>query len=657
MGLWQWSELSELMAKTCGGPQGAQVPCRNPKECAYCKVKEDDRSGNPLLEESSGWQYIPQGLLALIKLQEEKHWLVESPRETMQNLFNHSLEGNFSKSDKMCLQNWGFVLLKQDQSTFIRGNLALCAFVEHEVIVDNQMVHMFSIQHDPGNDKYAYMAGEIWNISFAGYTKPNACSIGNVIETLLSLWCLAPSFPDLIGRLGLDLIKKHMRAWEDDLLSRNPQVQPKVKIVIKQEQLDQAGLLAPVSDDDEFLDLQDPQEAPSAAGERKRPVEDEKDEGCTHVPRTRRRTQEPDMMEAVPALAGALLGVVQTLKETLVRIENIVTKQVQESGTPLDHPDCIQMERMVTEGFGYKAPAQTKDDTYDPKWFPVVAVEEGMLPSALGEEVLREPDAFRQWAMEQDAAILGQRADQVTPEEWASIKSKMIGHLNVGRLRQFQGTKEFWAPLGEVEKIVGEHQKWGNRPLPRDVIVKYLTNALRKDGDELTHQPAYQVLKLDTTKGDLYFWRANKGADWYHMHMDEGKVAERLATRANRASWYNPKKAAVPTQGGRSNYQWGSDQPEGSDTYTQRQGQGNKCFYSWGQGNQEDQSEYPTPYPQGGKGNWAKHSSGEHQGGGGAAPADAWKDYQGTRGSSDYQEREGPKAEGQASYRGWKKGW
>ena len=124
MGLWQWSELAELLPMTCGDPQGTHSPCHKHKECAFCKVREDDKSANPLVLQTLGWEYIPQGVKALINLQEEKHWLVESPRETMQNLFIHSLEGNFSKSDKACLQNWGFILLRQDQSTFIKGNLA-----------------------------------------------------------------------------------------------------------------------------------------------------------------------------------------------------------------------------------------------------------------------------------------------------------------------------------------------------------------------------------------------------------------------------------------------------------------------------------------------------------------------------------------------------
>ena len=188
MGLMPWSELSEILLKTCGDPQGTHTPCRNSKECSFCKTREDDRSYNPLVMETLGWRTIPQGINGLIKLQEEHNWLVENPIQSMQNLFNHCAEGNYSKSDKSCLQNWGFILCKPEQATHIRSKPSDYSFVEHEVMVQGQKTHMFSIQHDPGNNRYAYMADDIWNISHVGFTKPNPNSIGNVIETLLSLW-------------------------------------------------------------------------------------------------------------------------------------------------------------------------------------------------------------------------------------------------------------------------------------------------------------------------------------------------------------------------------------------------------------------------------------------------------------------------------------
>ena len=658
MGLWQWSELAELFAKSCGQPQGTHELCYQTKECAFCRVREDDANSNPLWQDTHGWEWIPQGLQALINLQEEKQWLVESPRETMQNLFNHTLEGSFSKSDKSRLQNWGFILLRQENATFIKSNLTCCSFVEYEVDIRQETVHMFGIQYDPSNAKYAYMAENIWNISYGGYTKPNANSIGNVIETLLSLWCLAPFFPELVRKLDVDLVKKHARAWMDDLMSASPNPQPKAKIAVKQELMELAGLAAPSSDEEDFFDIQ---EGPAASADRKRPAAGAKADGANQdgqwaEPRTKKRNPEGDTVETAAGLAGALLGFVQALKETTTRIESFVSKHLQEVGITADHPDCIKMEGLVTGGVLANPPRTVKDDTYETKWFPVISVEEGTMPATLGIEVLREPEAFRQWALEQDAQILGERPNQLPLEEWTSIKGKMVGHLNVGRLRKFQGTKEFWAPLGDTEQIVGEHQKWGNRPLPREAVLKFLTNTLRKEGDELTAQPVYQVLKLEEPDGDRFFWRANKEAEWYRLHMDDDKVAEREATRATRASWYGQKKAAAPAQSGKP-FRWGPEQPDRADTGSHKGGQGSKDYFSWGPGNQGESPEHNYQYPQGGQDSWGKGPQRVYQSGACGSSVDAWKDYQSNRMSQDYHERESYKGEGQGPIRGWRKDW
>ena len=114
------------------------------------------------------------------------------------------------------MQNWGYVLYKPEQSVLIRSRPTDYAFVEHEVVVQGVKTHLFCIQHDPGNARYAYTADDIWNITHMGYTRPNPVSIGNIIETLLSLWCLAPVFPEIIGRLGT-----RMHIYEEQVAERN----------------------------------------------------------------------------------------------------------------------------------------------------------------------------------------------------------------------------------------------------------------------------------------------------------------------------------------------------------------------------------------------------------------------------------------------------
>ena len=83
MGFTPWEELVKILPKPCGGPQGKQTYCRDAKMCALCKLKEDDRKCNPQLVEAFAWKPISQEILALIKLQEEFTWLVDSPTQTM----------------------------------------------------------------------------------------------------------------------------------------------------------------------------------------------------------------------------------------------------------------------------------------------------------------------------------------------------------------------------------------------------------------------------------------------------------------------------------------------------------------------------------------------------------------------------------------------
>jgi len=251
MGYTPWEELVNILPKPCGDPQGKHCFCRDVKACSLCKLKEDDRKYNPQLVEAYAWKPISQGLHALIRLQEECSWLVDSPTQTMQNLFNLSAEGRFSKADKATLQNWGYVLYRPEHAKAIRSNPAEFAFVEHEALVQGTKTHLFCIQHDPGNARYAYMADDIWNITHAGYTRPNPVSIGNVIETLLSLWCLAPVFAQLVGKLDMELIKSHTRAWTEDIIATIPSPKPKPKISLSKEELEEAGL-AVSSDEEDF---------------------------------------------------------------------------------------------------------------------------------------------------------------------------------------------------------------------------------------------------------------------------------------------------------------------------------------------------------------------------------------------------------------------
>ena len=327
-------------------------------------------------------------------------------------------------------------------------------------MVQGQKTHMFSIQHDPGNNRYAYMADDIWNISHVGFTKPNPNSIGNVIETLLSLWCLAPAFPELIGQLGMERIKSHTRAWTEDLLATRPSPQPKAKISIKQEELELAGLVPPSSDEEEF---QDPQEAPAPV-DRKRPAEEEP--GAENQEHQRveaqgqKHTEVTDTVETAPALAGALMGFAASLKETTDRIRSFADQSPRRRTRTVDHPDCTNMERLVVRepARGQGALRRRRTTLSTPSGSLSVTVQEGSLPISPRGRGTTGP---RRIPPVGDGAgrrhPRPERPNQLPVHEWTNIKSKMIGHLNSGRAQE----------SSQVPKTSGRHweisrRSWGS---------------------------------------------------------------------------------------------------------------------------------------------------------------------------------------------------
>ena len=194
--------------------------------------------------------------------------------------------------------------------------------------------------------------------------------------------------------------------------------------------------------------------------------------------------------------------------------------------------------------------------------------------------------------------------------------------------------------------------------MPRDLVVPFLKNTLRKEGEELTNQPAYQVLKIDSPPGSCSSGEPTKSGAGSSRTCDEEKIAERNANRAARAAWYVGKKGKGPPQGSRSTYHWAPEHPEGSEAGSYRQPQGSKGYHPWGQGKSRRPIGTAIPIPTGARGNWGKATQGDQQGGAGTDTADAWKDYNSTRGvGSDYQDRESNRGDASCGSRGWRKGW
>ena len=178
---------------------------------------------------------------------------------------------------------------------------------------------------------------------------------------------------------------------------------------------------------------------------------------------------------------------------------------------------------------------------------------------------------------------------------------------------------------------------------------------MRKDGAEITNTPVYQVLRLEDDEGYLYFWRANKEAQWFHMHTNDEQVAERNASRAARASWYTAKKGKGGPQGGKAPGYWGSETPE--DEGASRYPQGNKGGQNWSQASQEDQEGSQYRYPQGPKDPWGR-SGQDAQCAGSRDTADMWKDYNANKGSSaGGQYRDPQRDDTPYDFRGWRRAW
>ena len=223
-------------------------------------------------------------------------------------------------------------------------------------------------------------------------------------------------------------IKSHTRAWTEDLIATNPCPKPKAKVALSKEELEEAGLTVPTSDEEDFQDPQEPQEPQeeTPVSERKRHAEDDRSgEGGAELqnPRVRRRTGESDTIATAPALLGALKAFATALKETADRIAELAEEHGVDTGTPPDHPEAVKMVRLLSRRLNLnqeKVTLQVKEELFDPKWFPVITIDDENRPDYRGEEALRDPEDFRRWAVAQDSRIASPRGNQVGPQEWAT---------------------------------------------------------------------------------------------------------------------------------------------------------------------------------------------------------------------------------------------
>ena len=204
---------------------------------------------------------------------------------------------------------------------------------------------------------------------------------------------------------------------------------------------------------------------------------------------------------------------------------------------------------------------------------------------------------------------------------------------------------------------MGEHHRWGNRPLPRDLICTIPEEHLEERRGR-AHQPnrPYQVLKIDSPQGELFFWRANKEWSWYldrtwTRRQDRRKKRQQgsksgLVPREERHSSTAGRQAHI-SLGTRATRRVRRQPPTGKP-------RGAKDTRLGAKGTKKTTRNSLYPYPQGGEGQLGKgHPRGAPEVDPTQAPVDAWKEYNSTRGAgSDYQDRETTK--GDASV--WRQG-
>ena len=113
-GFLTWENLYNTLEFTCKPAPHDGGGCHHHKSCAYCKVKADDRSYNPLLLlniEDLG--IIRRALLDLTNQQTSENWAVPDRQATLQNLMRLIGNNYLLPSTRPFLKNWGYMIVPE----------------------------------------------------------------------------------------------------------------------------------------------------------------------------------------------------------------------------------------------------------------------------------------------------------------------------------------------------------------------------------------------------------------------------------------------------------------------------------------------------------------------------------------------------------------
>ena len=187
--------------------------------CANCKVIDDDKQFSPSTADRGD---IGKGMWGLVRVQNSHKWMTDDPTESLQRLLNCIADGSITKQEQKFLKNWGYLFMRLPRhAEQIKATPNWYNFNKHTFTVGKQgQATLYSIQHDAGNYMYAYMATGPWKLGLSAWpgAKPNEGSLGDVIETALSLKGLHSHLPMAVGKFNADRVLSHCDKWAQDIL-------------------------------------------------------------------------------------------------------------------------------------------------------------------------------------------------------------------------------------------------------------------------------------------------------------------------------------------------------------------------------------------------------------------------------------------------------
>jgi len=357
------------------------------------------------------------------------------------------------------------------------------------------------------------MAKEVWRLDLSPWpgANPNEVSIGDIVETALSLKCPLSHLPTAISMLNADRVLTLSDHWAQDILFDIDEEEKQAEAEAKTLAEVDYGTPPPTEEECTSPDKEEP--AQQGRTKRAKPTAMPRwDLG--HAP-----SIEPDNYPLVCAMQARA-------RQELAYWTHI--KEEFEASHKEPHDNEYKV-RNILDLFHGEEPSGTKTvDQWQDKYFPIVIRGgDGTLP-ILGIEIIPDQAAFIEWACEQDATIdRDTPGESMTDAQWVAARRDFIGPAkNLGRKTAFEGTKFFWHPLGHLDKVAATY---GHQlDVPRPAAVAWLSQQLYVDEQSMiTDQGTFQVLSVKLGGKDMWFWRANQTMDWFRHNSSEAYQHQR----------------------------------------------------------------------------------------------------------------------------------